>query len=144
VNGISLQSWIFLLGRDRPLADLVLSDRRLALALQAITLTTELAALVAIFWRPLRVVVGLALIGFHLGSTFLMVLNFGGNLALLALVFLPAREALEGFVCKRLGRAGPLAVVCYPETVFSRLRRAIRARLDVFGRWQPQKEKLPS
>jgi hypothetical protein len=137
------QLWIFLRGRNHPLADLVLNDFRLALALQAITLTAELAAL-AIFWRPLRVPAGLVLIGFHLGSTSLMGLNFGGNGALLALVFLPVREALEGFVSKCLGQAGPPAVVCYPGTVFGRLRAAIRARLDVFGRWQPQTEKLPS
>jgi hypothetical protein len=144
VNGVSLQLWVFVYGRDRPLAGMILSDYRLALALQAITVMAELAALVAIFWRPLRILVGLVLIGFHLGSTSLMGLNFGGNGVLLALVFLPAREALEGFVCKRLRRAGPPTVVCYPKTIFGRLRVAIRTRLDVFGRWQPQKEKLPS
>jgi hypothetical protein len=143
VNGVTLQLWILLHGRDRPLAHLVLSDWRLALALQAITLAAELAALVAVFWRPLRLPVGLVLLGFHLGSTSLMGLNFGGNGVLLAMVFLPTREALEWFVSQRLGRAGPPAVVCDPETVFGRLRAAIRARLDVFGRWRPPKETLP-
>jgi hypothetical protein len=143
MNGVSLQCWIFLLARDRPLAHLVLSDIRLALALQAITLLAELAALIAIFWRPLRVPVGLALIGFHFGSTFLMGLNFTGNVILLALVFLPAREALEAFMSRRLRPAGPQTLIFCPKSFFSSLGSGIRTRLNVFGQWQPEEKSLP-
>lgn len=136
VNGVSLQLWVFLFGRERPLAEFVLSRRDFAVALQAVTLAAEIAALAAIFWRHLRIVIGLVLIGFHLGSTLLIGIPFVANVILLALVFLPAREAIDGFVRRRLRPAVPFAGV-RSATIRGRLRVALRSRLNVFGQWQP-------
>jgi hypothetical protein len=137
VNGVTLQLWILDSGQDNLLTQLILNDRRLAQALQFLTLATELAALFAIFSRRLRTLVGLVLITFHLGSIFLLNVRFLGNLLLLILVFLPAKEGIEWFVSRRMAAGTPI-VICYPDSFFGRLRAAIRSRLDGWGRWQPQ------
>jgi hypothetical protein len=137
VNGVTLQLWIANSGQDNLLTHLILNDRRLAMALQFITLATELAALFAVFSRRLRLLVGLVLINFHLGSLILLHIRFLGNLMLLILVFLPAKEWIEWFVSRRMVAGTPI-VVCYPDSFLGRLRAALRSRLNVWGRWQPQ------
>jgi hypothetical protein len=89
-NGLSLQLWARLWGDPDSLwVRLLLSDRRLAAALQWVTLLAETGGFVAVVSRRLRPLIGLALIGFHAGAICVFGWGFHANLLLLALVFLP-------------------------------------------------------
>jgi hypothetical protein len=104
-NGTSLQLWASLWGDPTSVwTRLILADRRLAAALQALTLAGETGALLAIIWPPARLVVGLALIGFHVGAIAVFGWGFHANLLILVLVFLPVeRWASGGVYPRRLG-----------------------------------------
>jgi hypothetical protein len=97
-DGLSLQLWVARFGDvESPFAQAILADRGLARAMQAVTLVFETGALAFALWRPMRIATGLALIGFHVGQLLVFGYPFHGNVALLALTFLPIRETLTSW-----------------------------------------------
>lgn len=97
-NGVSLQLWI----HDEPgprgwlgglLAGLLMSDRRLALALQAAALAIETLAVLACLGGRLRRAIGVALLGLHLGIELVFGFEFYGTLVavLILMVVRPAK-----------------------------------------------------
>jgi hypothetical protein len=103
-NGTSLQLWATLWGDpDSPATRLILADRRVAAALQAVTLLAETGALLAVVWPRARVLVGLALLAFHAGQIAVFGWGFHANMVILALVLLPA-PAWVGRAVERLER----------------------------------------
>jgi hypothetical protein len=115
VNGVSLQLWVELFGdKSSVFTQLILSNRAAATAMQGAALLGECSGLVAIFSARLRPLVGLLLIGFHIAQICVFGWGFHTNMAMLALVFLPAYswtprlvEALEQAV-RRRGIGGPI------------------------------------
>jgi hypothetical protein len=92
-NGVSLQLWATLWGDPNSVwTRLVLSQRHFAAALQWAALLGETAGFLAIVSTRLRPLVGLALIGFHVGQIAVFGWGFHANMVLLALVFLPFYE----------------------------------------------------
>ena len=89
-NGVSLQLWTHLFGDEQsPFKRLILEHRWMALALQYATLFGETAGLLAIVSRWARPVVGLMLIGFHIGAISVFSWGFHANVAMLFLFFFP-------------------------------------------------------
>jgi hypothetical protein len=89
-NGVSLQLWASLWGDpDSIWTRMILTNRGLAVALQTATILGETGGFVAIFSRRLRPLIGLALIGFHVGAICVFGWGFHANMLLLALFFLP-------------------------------------------------------
>jgi hypothetical protein len=102
-NGVSMQIWVQLFSRD-PYSywtQLVLSDRRLAMALQWAALIGETSGFVAILSRTLRPWIGLLLIAFHVGQIVLFGWGFHANMIILALVFLPVYEWMTRWIDRR-------------------------------------------
>jgi hypothetical protein len=81
--------------------ELVLGDRRIAVAMQWAALIGETAGFVAIVSRALRPWIGLLLIGFHVGQIALFGWGFHANMILLALIFLPFQEWVPRWVDRR-------------------------------------------
>jgi hypothetical protein len=109
-NGLSLQLWVRLWGDpDSVWVRLLLSDRRPAAALQWATLLAETGGFVAILSRRLRPLIGLALIGFHVGAICVFGWGFHANLLLIALVFLPFDRWVPRWVAGLERRTGPAA-----------------------------------
>jgi hypothetical protein len=95
-NGLSLQLWTELFGdKGSPWTRLILADRRMAAVLQAVTLVGETAGFVAIFSRWARPVIGLLLVGFHIGQIAVFGWGFHANMVMLLLFFLPVDRWLE-------------------------------------------------
>ena len=89
-NGVSLQLWAGLWGNpDSSWTRLILSDRRFAKTLQWAALVGETSGWLAIASSRLRPLVGITLIGFHIGQIAVFGWGFHANLIILALVFLP-------------------------------------------------------
>jgi hypothetical protein len=98
-NGVSLQLWVTLFGDPDSLwTRLILSDRRIAAAMQAATLFGETGGFVAIMSARLRPLIGLALIGFHVSAIRVFGWGFHANLLILILVFLPLYTAIPRWV----------------------------------------------
>jgi hypothetical protein len=101
-NGVSMQLWTRLWGDPHSVwTQLVLADRRFALALQWGALFGETSGYVAIVSRRLRPWIGLLLIAFHVGQIALFGWGFHANMVLLALVFLPFYEWVPRWVARR-------------------------------------------
>lgn len=67
-NGLSLQLWIVLMGRQHSLANrFILSDRSTAAVMQWAVLFVEASAILAVFFPRLRVAIGVALLGLYVG-----------------------------------------------------------------------------
>jgi hypothetical protein len=92
-NGVSLQLWVSLFGDPHSVCTrLILSDRRLATALQTLTLVGETGGFLAIVVPGVRPLVGVTLIGFHLAAISVFGWGFHANLLLVGLVFLPCHR----------------------------------------------------
>jgi hypothetical protein len=92
-DGLSLQLYVLALGKQSAMfSQWVLESRAVAIGLQASTLACEAIALVACLWRWPRLILGLALIGFHVGQQLVFGYPFYGNMLLLAIAFLPVLE----------------------------------------------------
>jgi hypothetical protein len=89
-NGVSMQLWVSLWGNPESwLTSLILAKREIARGLQVATLVIETSGFLAIVLPPLRPVIGLALIGLHVGIVAVFGWAFHFNAVLVALVFLP-------------------------------------------------------
>jgi hypothetical protein len=130
-NGTPLQLWAAAMGNARSIAgSLIVSHRAVAAGLQIVTLVAETSAVFAIVFPRLRVLFGLALIAFHLGSMRLFGYRFEANAVILALLLFPldrwiTQSAVHKCERTRSGRSIPLDAGPF--------ERALRARFDVFG-----------
>jgi len=98
-NGVSLQLWTNLWGNpDSPFTTLILGQRWIALTLQYSTLIGETGGLLAIVSRWARPVIGLLLIGFHIGAISVFSWGFHANVAMLILFFFPCQRWINGLV----------------------------------------------
>lgn len=89
-NGVPLQLWTYLWGDEASFfTPLILNHRWLAQGLQVVTLLGETGGFLAIVSRRCRPVIGLLLIGFHIGAISVFRWGFHANLSLLVLFFLP-------------------------------------------------------
>ena len=103
-NGVSMQLWSSLWGDPgSPWTQLILEHRSFAAALQWGALLLESAGLAAIFSARLRPWIGVGLIGFHIGQISVFGWGFHGNLAAIALFFLPV-DAWTTWLVDRLER----------------------------------------
>jgi hypothetical protein len=127
-NGTSLQVWVMLWGDKASVwTQLLLEHRWLAQLLQATTLAAEIAALPAVFFRRARVLEGLALVGFHIGSISVFHYTFHANAVLIGLLFLPLDRWVPALALRWQARRRPRPA---PTSAWV---RALRARLDVVG-----------
>ncbi len=95
-NGVSMQIWTHMWGDpSSPFTGLILRHRWIAQVMQVLTLIAEAGAPLAIISRRARVVLGLLLIGFHIGAISVFKWGFHSNAVLIALHFLPVREWLQ-------------------------------------------------
>lgn len=97
-NGLSLQLWVYLWGWPAsPTTQLILSSRTLTRLLQTGALIFETSAILGLFNRWLRWIVGFNLLGFYLGVlTTFVDYGFHANALLVALFLLPTRRFIEG------------------------------------------------
>lgn len=96
-NGLSLQLWTNMLGwENSALGQSILSSRTFARVLQVGVMIVETTALLALFSRHLRCVIGLLLIGLYIGILWVFA-DFGVlfNLMLVALFFLPFEQRIN-------------------------------------------------
>jgi hypothetical protein len=101
-NGVSMQLWVRIWGDPASVwTQMVLDDRRFALAMQWAALIGETAGFLAIVSRQLRPWIGLLLIGFHIGQIALFGWGFHANMLILALVFLPFHEWIPRWIAQR-------------------------------------------
>jgi hypothetical protein len=95
-NGLSMQLWVNLWGRDdSPWKALILANRDFAAALQAGALLVECSAPLAIFFPQVRSLVGLGIVGFHYGQISLFGWGFHGNALLSAVLLFPVSRWLD-------------------------------------------------
>lgn len=131
-NGTSLQLWTQLFGRKDWLPnELILSHRKLAQTLQVLTLVIETGAVIAIFSKWLRYIVGVCLLTFYVG----VILNFGFsfhlNAILVAIFFLPMLE-LNRELARTAAQNLRVTLTVRPPNLH-KLLCALRPRVDLFS-----------
>jgi hypothetical protein len=95
-NGLSLQLWAILFGNSQSLwTQWIIGSRTFARLLQVTTLIGETSGIVAIVWPASRPLIGLLLIGFHIGQIAVFGWGFHANMVLLALYFFPVRAWID-------------------------------------------------
>ena len=95
-NGVSLQLWTYLWGRDESLSYyLIVSNRPVAMLLQVGTLIIETLTVVALFSRRLRLLVGIGLVGLYIGILDSFDYRFEYNLMLVICFFFPLDRLLN-------------------------------------------------
>jgi hypothetical protein len=95
-NGVSLQLWSSLWGDPGSLwTQMVIEHRSFALALQGAALIAECSALLAIVSTRARPWIGAGLLGFHIGQISVFGWGFHGNMAAIALFFLPVDRWID-------------------------------------------------
>lgn len=116
-NGVSLQLWTNLWGDETSFfTSLILNHRWFAQLLQFSTLIGETGGFLAIVSRRCRPVIGLLLIGFHIGAISVFGWGFHANLLLLILFFLPCDRLVPALVDWLERRTSPDAPVAYANT----------------------------
>jgi hypothetical protein len=107
-NGVSLQLWTQLFGDpDSMWTQWILSSRTFARVLQVTTLVGETAGLVAIVWPASRPIIGLLLLGFHVGQIAVFHWGFHANMIMLALFFLPCRTWIDRWATRKVAVSAP-------------------------------------
>jgi hypothetical protein len=107
-NGLSLQLWVHLMGREHSLANgLILSSRTTAALLQWTALLVEASALVAVFIPRMRIPVGVALLCLYVGIADSFGFSFVLNAFLVAAFFFPWADIVDR-VGDAAGRAGSI------------------------------------
>lgn len=104
VDGRHLWIWVYEKGIDQaaktgvfafnPVQELALSEYWVATALLTIGLVTEFFAFL-MWWRPFRALVGLAVVGLHIGIKLAMGILFGAATIIVALLCLPWGRAFD-------------------------------------------------
>ncbi len=132
-NGLSLQLWVHLMGREHSLINtLILSSRTTAALMQWATLLVEASSLVAVFCPRLRVPIGVALLGLYVGIADSFGFCFALNGFLIAAFFFP----WAGIIDRLCNTAESILMVTIVVRRGSRLERMLRVampRLDVLG-----------
>jgi hypothetical protein len=107
-SGVPLQLWAHLFGEKSSMwTQWILTSRTFARALQITTLIGETSGLVAIVWPASRPLIGLLLLGFHVGQIAVFGWGFHANMVLLALFFLPCRAWIDRYVARRAAVSVP-------------------------------------
>ncbi len=134
-NGVSLQLWAELFGhKNNIFTQLILRSRWLAALMQWTALIGETSGLLAAFWPLSRPVVGLLLIGFHVGQICVFGWGFHANMLLIALHFLPVSDVLAWIVkpCLRPDSSAPRRLT-FARNALGKLREGVAKRLNLFG-----------
>ena len=147
-NGLSLQLWVHLMGREHSLANtLILSSRTTAALLQWAVLVVEASALVAVFVPRLRVPVGVALLGVYAGIADSFGFSFVLNAFLVAAFYFP----WMGVIDRACDAAERRLAITFAVARGSRLERFLDfvvSRFDVLGlariSSQPERDTLPN
>lgn len=128
-NGVSLQLWTRLWGDPHSMwTGLILAYRPFACLFQWSSLIAECGALPALFIRPLRIPIGLALLGFHYGQISVFGWGFHGNALFIGLVLLPVFDWFDrGFAASEDGRPSS-ELFRRPDTLAGRLQRRLLSR----------------
>jgi Vitamin K-dependent gamma-carboxylase len=115
-NGVSLQLWTRLWGdKNSPFTALILEHRWIAVALQYSTLIGETGGLLAIVSRLARPIIGLLLIGFHIGAISVFSWGFHANVAMLILFFFPCDRWIDALASRWEKRSSPTATTSNPD-----------------------------
>lgn len=132
-NGLSLQLWVHLMGREHSLVNtFILSSRTTAALMQWATLLLEASSLVALFCPRLRVPIGVALLGLYIGIADSFGFSFALNGFLIAAFFFP----WAGIIDRACNSAQSTLMMKIAVRRGSRLERMLRVaipRLDVLG-----------
>lgn len=132
-NGVSLQLWLHLWGlEDSFLSELLVSNRSIAIATQAITLLFETGAILAILSRKFRIAVGLALLGLYFGVLESFGYRFEYNALLVAVFFLPLDTALN-HLYERAHNTIKITINLACGKWARKICRFVLSRLDIFG-----------
>lgn len=132
-NGVSLQLWVELWGdKGSYWTQLLLAHRPVAQGLQAATLAAEVVALPAVCFRRTRPLLGLLLVGFHVGSISVFHFAFHANAVLVGLLLLPLDRWVPALVARWQAGRQPWPALD-PACAWAGVYRAVRTRLDVLG-----------
>lgn len=132
-NGLSLQLWIHLMGREDSLAKtVILQDRTTAAMMQWATLFVEASAIVAVFCPRLRVLIGVALLGLYVGIAESFGFYFVLNVFLVAAFFLPWTAIMDR-ACVAAERCIEITIAVARGSWLERLIGFMVPRLDVLG-----------
>lgn len=143
VNGVSLQLWLHLWGREGSiLRDLILSNRNVAMLFQASTLVIETGTFLVIFSLRLRWLFGVALLGMYVGIIESFGYHFWYNFFLVAVFFLPVQQAVER-VYERLHRTARIPVRFPQGRVSGTACRFLLRRFDVFDVFVESNDSTP-
>ena len=95
-NGLSLQLWIELMGREGSVVnELILSNRSVAALMQWVVLCVEASAILAVVFQQLRVAIGVALLGLYVGIADSFGYSFLLNAILVAAFFFPWPKMID-------------------------------------------------
>lgn len=132
-NGVSLQLWLHLFGReDSFFKAWIVSNRHVAIALQGGTLVVETGAILAVFSRRLRVVIGVALLALYFGIIESFGYIFKYNALLVALFFLPVHTALD-YIYRKAHQTTKITVHIACGNLSRKVCHFVLSRLDIFG-----------
>ena len=147
-NGLSLQLWVHLMGREHSLANtLIFSSRSTAALLQWAVLVVEASALVAVFVPRLRVPVGVALLGVYAGIAESFGFSFVLNAFLVAAFYFPWRGIMDR-ACDAADRRLAITFAVARSSRLERFLDFVVSRFDVLGlariSSQPERDTLPN
>lgn len=132
-NGLSLQLWVHLMGREPSLANpVILSSRTGASLMQWAALLVEASAIVAVFCPRLRVPIGVALLGLYVGIADSFGFSFMLNGFLVAAFFFPWAGIIDRG-CDAAERCLEVTIAVARGSWLERLLRFVVPRLDLFG-----------
>ena len=132
-NGVSLQLWVHLWGRDNSFVnELIVSNRQAAIALQVATLVIETTAIAAVFSRWFRFAIGVGLLGLYYGIVESFGFYFKYNAFLVAAFFLPCDQLLDS-LSVFLRRRIRIPLTLSGSRFGRRLVKAVVSRVDMFG-----------
>jgi hypothetical protein len=137
-NGLSLQLWIDLMGREHSLANpLILADRGTAALMQWVVLVVEASAILGVFFTRLRVPIGVALLGLYIGIAESFGYSFLLNAFLVAAFFFPwsgimDRSGIMDQACDVAKRRFKVSITVARGSRLERILGFVLPRLDVF------------
>lgn len=130
-NGISLQLWIHLMGRENSLANtLLLSDRSTAAIIQWAVLCVEASAIMAVFLPRFRVAIGVALLVLYVGIADSFGFSFLLNAFLVAAFYFPWSRIMDR-VCDVAERHLKVTLTVVPGSRLAHILGFVLPRFDV-------------
>ena len=132
-NGLSLQLWIALMGREHSLANtLILSNRSTAALMQWAVLFVEASAILAVFFPRLRIAIGVALLGLYIAIADAFGFSFLLNAFLVAAFCFPW-SAIVDKACDVAARSRKVTISVARSGLLARILGFIVPRVDVLG-----------